>query len=1539
MKNTIYLSTPSLTLLLLVTLLLCTFSFQDDGNSLSTVENKIINKITNLLLSQLEARSIDLSIPQLMKNITPTVPYSSTSYQSGATYVCGTPSQFYDRIKLANLEHLVGYLRDANGNLIGHWSSTYRCYLNLQNTDSCIYPMGTFFTNCASNSLLTLLPTRNMFYHLSLVSTLKSDLIQMLLQEKRLFILSQHLETIVIWGRDAGMDADMFADKVLAFKLELRSLQTIFNEIVKRYRDALNQYVNQFDIYYNLNEDTSLAFSKLKTFINSGRYNLVNSTLTFTYNSKSCFHTLKNDVISEGAGGKTFDLVASFCGSIEFIDRHNSIVSQLMEIVENKFTLNGQVTEQLATLFIQGDAIIQESEFDFLNEFYQETISYFTMPDPQLTISFGYSLSSNSQNASKTLVLTPDAIEVQIYDPTLKNKPGSIFHSDSQLQTSTFDVIQAINSLSWTRDSNIEGDYKNIFNSLITTESSSRSINSILINQPSTNSFTINGKTSKLRTSRTTTTYNCEKGRYGPNCKLCSPGNYSPGDGLLYVCNNGPINQVIYTQSGESSENCAFKCKDGKRYRVGNSCQPIPIGYYSKDSGGEVLAPCTLKGNSFGILDESLQQEHLTIISSGNQGSENSCQVALKKLLSIPNVYTKHSFESSFTISMHLKLADFNQFDFILKNYKIGYGIVSFSDWIFQMNLDSFSAASPYKSVYMQVKKINSTETFLISTSFAHDTDWHLFTLQYDELNKILTLFRDNSVIGTCYFSLSQSSSSSLVIGGLVNFLSPTPTMFFPGMISNFKLYNSLLGNQILNQNYFTPQTCSFETSVLYGNGKCLTLSCPDSKMIQEPSTSTCLCPFGRFFNKDTSKCQACPMETTTGSLLPRKSIKDCQCLPDYIYSTKYETCVLAKSSLSPPSAEFHFFNSMGSYKELESTILSQMYYPVGEMKISFSPIEFQFDEFHNNETSPMDYVYNIKLVFNQTKVVWSYAMNLEELKQFTYQANITGDYDLSMSTDCDGHRAGLLSKITFHIRERDLQPLIKPKPTDHQFDSPFQLRLLQPYKTKTSIVILCYGREESNMTCLEYDEKQLYIFGPPLHVKTFSYGPNFQRLPGPIISYYYERTYSEAQLSFIEKQKVFNENLAKKQENLKENEEKKKASVLYQVFNPFVEWFLTYPNYLWFPIVSGVVAIGYVVLLVVIRFCVARRINRKRKEKVKQYLKEKKDMEEYLKQFLPPPLREKGFDDADELLDSENNSSERSGSETDESDSNNEETSDESGSEEDDSYEDDSSNNDSSDSESKPLSKKRNESNVPKREARITIVENAVRNIPEKKTLPSRPTLARFKEESFNNQVDVKLQNIGASRNRLNGRNVIGNKPLPSLPQSSSESSSRNNQMKTERVSNSDIIEEETPTHSNRNIVRKKPLPKPQPKKENQGPKYLLCGDCGGIARFWCKSCSKYMCIQCNQKDNSQLHETSKSKVMVCDYCLQPRSELREVFLKGNSQMKMYACKLCLEELYEDRKVNRVGSVLKRCTKCMDEEISKNQPEKKMCDNCIYFN
>ena len=122
MKKRTYFSLASITLLFLITFLLCRLTLEDD-NSLSTVEHKVINKITNLLLSQLEARSIDLSIPQLMKNITPTIPFSPDNNENGGTFVCGTASQFQDRIKLGYLEHLVGYLRDVNGNLIGHWSA------------------------------------------------------------------------------------------------------------------------------------------------------------------------------------------------------------------------------------------------------------------------------------------------------------------------------------------------------------------------------------------------------------------------------------------------------------------------------------------------------------------------------------------------------------------------------------------------------------------------------------------------------------------------------------------------------------------------------------------------------------------------------------------------------------------------------------------------------------------------------------------------------------------------------------------------------------------------------------------------------------------------------------------------------------------------------------------------------------------------------------------------------------------------------------------------------------------------------------------------------------------------------------------------------------------------------------------------------------------------------------------------------------------------------------------------------------------------
>jgi len=753
------------------------------------------------------------------------------------------------------------------------------------------------------------------------------------------------------------------------------------------------------------------------------------------------------------------------------------------------------------------------------------------------------------------------------------------------------------------------------------------------------------------------------------------------------------------------------------------------------------------------------------------------------------------------------------------------------------------------------VKKLNQTEQFpyLFSLPFQYDNEWHTYRMQFESSSNILSIYRDNLILSASLFTFPNMKEASLKVGGFFQIRpdqTPKIYSYLPAYISSINIYNSAIVADSIHSQLIVP-SCSSPGEVMYG-GVCRSMSCSISGMVLD--SNKCICPYGEYLNLF-GKCSYCPFDSTVGSILPRTSIKDCQCIDNYIYSERQSQCVEAQPAYYPPVATFNFVTGYGPDAQLEKYIISQRYFPVGEMSITLAP--------PNNQSSEVDgwEYYVVKLIFNGTQILWTKSLNEHELLDFIYFANETGDYDLVLSTECDSHRAGITSKTSFHIRKRDLKPLIIPKPTDGVFDSPFQVKMLQPYRDKPSVVILCYGRDENNVTCVEYDDKKTYIFGPPVYLKLFCYGTYFTRLPGEIIHYYYPRTITPQQQAYLDNQKEWNDYLTKKELAIKEAEQRKNSSPLYQVFNPFVDWFNTYPNYLWFPIVAFVALVLYLIFLLIIRFFIARRINKLRRSKVKKYLKEQKKLNSYLNQFLPPPMRE---DNKPTEIDQTGYPS----------------------------------------VDAVPPS-----TSVPQ-----LVLMNGIRSPGQSastRTLPTPPTspLGRSVKSHLQaastmiqeDDIEIELQDHGSINlpTRSNGDSHVT---------------------------------------STKQVTRTPPTPPAtlQHRKHGKGPKYLLCGQCGDMARFWCIGCDNYLCVQCCSKD-APSHDGLRSKVMVCDHCMQSRAELREHFLKG-TYFKLYGCKPCLDDLYKQRRVNRVGAVLKRCQQCLDEEISRTQPESKLCSNCIFL-
>ncbi|KAG2370768.1 hypothetical protein C9374_014226, partial [Naegleria lovaniensis] len=461
---------------------------------------------------------------------------------------------------------------------------------------------------------------------------------------------------------------------------------------------------------------------------------------------------------------------------------------------------------------------------------------------------------------------------------------------------------------------------------------------------------------------------------------------------------------------------------------------------------------------------------------------------------------------------------------------------------------------------------------------------------------------------------------------------------------------------------------------------------------------------------------------------------------------------------------------------------------------------------------------------------------------------------------------------------------------------------------------------------------------------------------------------------------------LIKKQQTMKELEEKKKASPIYQMVNPFMEWIQIYPNYLWFPFVVAFALIVYLIFLLVLRFCVARYVQKKRKQKIKLYLKEKKEMREKLKKFLPPKFREESMTEEEELdQDSDHRMIEERIDERiigqqkslhdcsrktpkemkrtnhDLSDSEDEQDEEDNHSLEHKKFIPKNSINNCEIIERNDNSNRNHEERMPSTQLPQPILKS--RPLPNPRSYHSPST--RFQPSSLSH-IQINIQDIGASSQRMstvslasssssNKRKKALPNPLSSsafgssaaaapkgTPQVGQHSVNSLNNAPQNDVDTFDISKHQNSSHTSQTQQHPSKHSNNNPGSRSRTelpkrPKYLVCGKCGAMARVWCHSCEHYLCIDCDQKDETSHSERSKSKVMICDHCMQPRSELKEHFLKG-SNFKLYGCKKCMEELYKERKVNRVGSIVKRCTKCMDEEISKTNPQLKLCDNCIYF-
>ncbi|KAF0972617.1 hypothetical protein FDP41_008866 [Naegleria fowleri] len=776
--------------------------------------------------------------------------------------------------------------------------------------------------------------------------------------------------------------------------------------------------------------------------------------------------SLLQEGISEDAN---MELAMSFSSMAQFVDTQIQIIDELFKLINDTLSLDKVIDLSLYTNSPVYDFIDSHSKvlsltevdtFSYLRQFIgldrnfaQESLS----KTPSISIDFSSQIFTMIQTTSYMSKVSFKATPPSSYSLINGYLMGDVSNSkilvtDITKQARVLDLVALSGNSQWMVDSSLETDYKPFLKKIpsVTSTTSTTGTRSIItsaslqstqrtISTPrrrplsnsvqsyssiTTNHFKLMSFLHEKRRLQTFApnrrsllaltslpTYNCEKGRYGPQCKICYPGTYSPGDGLLYVCSNGPDGQVEYTESGSTNENCAFRCKDTKKYRSGNQCVNIPVRYYSVDNGATTLSECSKNGNSYGITDPSIQQDLLQIATSGQHAFPSSCKTALRDLLSLTfnqtsmfdttTLTTNSSFSlsHSFTLSIDFKLTPKEKWNFKLKDYQVAYGIVTVpGEWTWQLIFDSPD------SIYMQVKKLNpvKNEPRLLSLSFPYDTEWHNFILQYDEEKHVLSLYRDRAYIGSCLFALSQQQEFRLVIGGFFYFnATHTPSLYsyLPASgISNLRIYQGAIMDDLLLSSMKTSSSqwplwlnswCESTPGYALFGGKCIRVSCENDDMIYDSSSQQCICSYGYFssnVSNVTPSCTACPFMTTTGSFLPRTSMKDCQCMHDYIYSEYYQECVMAQSSLLPPTPNFNFGQSYGPYKELEESILSQHFYPVGEMTITLELNEEDDIELIDPQDPSLNLpqkVYQVKLLANGTQLLWSLQLSKNQLLSF----------------------------------------------------------------------------------------------------------------------------------------------------------------------------------------------------------------------------------------------------------------------------------------------------------------------------------------------------------------------------------------------------------------------------------------------------------------------------------------------------------------------------------------------------------------------------
>eukprot|EP01080_Neovahlkampfia_damariscottae_P000955 gene955-9862_t len=155
-----------------------------------------------------------------------------------------------------------------------------------------------------------------------------------------------------------------------------------------------------------------------------------------------------------------------------------------------------------------------------------------------------------------------------------------------------------------------------------------------------------------LQNTTLTNIYNCSLGRGGPNCTL-SPKGFFSNDGFFHLCMNAPPNISEYTQTGQHSPDCEFRCLMKNHYRNGNNCLQPSIGMYLQESkNGSYLNNCTFN------FDQMTDWYHF--ISPGILNQNDSCNITYRYLF---KGFPMKNNISSFTIHLivNLKMEEMNK--------------------------------------------------------------------------------------------------------------------------------------------------------------------------------------------------------------------------------------------------------------------------------------------------------------------------------------------------------------------------------------------------------------------------------------------------------------------------------------------------------------------------------------------------------------------------------------------------------------------------------------------------------------------------------------------------------------------------------------------------------------------------------------------------------------------------------------------------------------------------------------------------------------